>query len=56
MIAGAMAWMASQVLELLQWRGDTKTAEYLALMVPEELLEMTGSLLFLMAVLSRDRD
>lgn len=56
MVAGATAWVASQLLELLQWRDDTKTAEYLALMVPEELLEMTGSLLFLTALLSRRRD
>ena len=52
MVAGAVAWVSSQILELLQWQGDTKTPEYLAMMVPEELLEMMGSLLFLVAVLT----
>jgi len=59
LVGGAAAWGISQVLELFQWSGEELTmeeyeerlrdADYLRLMVPEEILEMVGSLLFLLA-------
>ncbi len=49
--AGSAAWFVAQVLEKVQWHGDVKAAHYDLMMVLEELLEMTGSLLFLIAVL-----
>jgi hypothetical protein len=52
LVGGAAAWVGSQAFELVQWQGDTKTPYYLMLVVPEELLEMTGSLLFLLALLT----
>ncbi|MBM7807374.1 hypothetical protein JOD57_003211 [Geodermatophilus bullaregiensis] len=42
-VAGAVAWGVAQVLEAVQWDGDVKRAGYTAMMVTEELLEMTGS-------------
>jgi hypothetical protein len=50
--AGALLWMVAQLLENLQWKdADDKAAHYTPMMVSEELLEMTGSLLFLLAAL-----
>lgn len=43
------AWAVSQVLELVQWRGDEQVGLYVPLMVIEELLEAVGSGLFLVA-------
>lgn len=56
--AGALCWVVSQVLELLQWSGDVqRPGIYVAMMIPEELLEMvgTGAFLVAMTVLISDR-
>lgn len=57
-----MAWFAAQVLELFEWRAGTREmtsaqyearlqeTAYLLMMVPEELLEMSGSLMFAYAL------
>jgi len=50
MVAGAAAWGAAQTLEALQWDGDERAAGYEPMMLTEELLEMTGSAFFLLAV------
>jgi hypothetical protein len=48
-VAGGVAWLAAQVLEDLQWSGDV--LEHEGMVVPEEVLEMVGSLLFALAAL-----
>jgi hypothetical protein len=48
-VAGAVAWLAAQVLENLQWSGDV--LEHEGMVVPEEVLELVGSLLFGLAAL-----
>ena len=49
---GAFAWGSSQLLEATQWgSGDEKIEGYNASMVTEELLEMIGSGLFLLALI-----
>lgn len=50
LVAGSAAWAVAQFLEKVQWHGDVQAAHYELMMVPEELLEMTGSLLFLAGV------
>jgi hypothetical protein len=59
-VAGAGCWTASQILEPLEWSGDRMTALGGELMVAEEVLEMIGSALFLLAILlflrARQRD
>lgn len=50
LVAGSAVWLVAQLLEKVQWHGDVKAAHYNLMMVPEELLEMTGSLLFLAAM------
>lgn len=50
MVAGATAWGAAQTLEALQWDGDERAAGYEPMMLTEELLEMTGSAFFLLAM------
>jgi hypothetical protein len=49
-LAGAVAWGASQVLEFAQWTGDVPRQGYVFMMVPEEVLEMSGSALWLLAL------
>ena len=50
-IGGAAGWLVSQLLEAAQWvEGDVKAESYDLLMVSEEVLEMTGSALFLLAL------
>lgn len=50
MLTGGAAWLASQILERIQWReGDVKVDGYALLMTIEEILEMAGSALFLLA-------
>ena len=51
MIGGAACWTIAQVFELLEWKGDVKQPHYNLMMVPEELLEMTGSALFMIGML-----
>jgi hypothetical protein len=48
-LAGAAAWFVSQVIESVQWDGDRLVYEWT--FVPEEMLEMTGSLLWGLALL-----
>jgi len=50
MALGGAAWLVAQILEKIQWDGDVKVDGYLALMFAEEILEMTGSALFLIAL------
>lgn len=52
MSVGAVCWAASQVLEKVEWDGPVRRSGYSVMMVAEELLEMTGSLLFVLAMLS----
>lgn len=48
-VAGAAAWVASQVFESVQYDDDVLVARWTVL--PEEGLEMVGSLLFVLALL-----
>lgn len=51
MIMGAFAWAVAQVLEATQWDGDdVKVGAYDQQMFIEEILEMSGSGLFLIAL------
>jgi hypothetical protein len=50
--AGAAAWALAQALELAQWDGAVRQEGYATLMVLEELGEMAGSLLLLVALLA----
>ncbi len=52
LVAACAAWGFAQILELIQWRGEVKIPEYVLLMVPEELGEATGSILFGLAGVS----
>jgi hypothetical protein len=56
LVLGTGAWGLSQVIEKIQWFGAFGTpnfpSTYARLMVTEELLEMAGSLLFLLACLT----
>jgi len=45
----ALAALAAQVLEAVQWDGDTTIPAYRALMVPEEILEPTAAALLVVA-------
>lgn len=49
-VGGAVAWVASQGIELVQWDGDVLVYPWLTF--PEETLEMTGSLLFALGLLA----
>lgn len=48
-IGGAAAWFVSQVIEQVQWDGDRLVHPWT--FIPEEMLEMTGSLLWGLAIL-----
>ena len=48
-VAGALAWLAGQALEAIQWSGSRFV--HPETVVPEEVLEMTGSGLFALAIL-----
>jgi hypothetical protein len=48
-LGGAAAWFVSQAIEALQWDGNRLIHEWT--IVPEEILEMTGSLLWGLALL-----
>lgn len=54
LLGGGAAWGVSQLLEKLEWGGggDVKLGHYTWKMVPEEMLEMLGSLLFLVSLLA----
>ena len=49
LLGGGLCWLVAQVLEALEWDGDVERPHYALYMVPEELLEMTGSTLLLLA-------
>jgi hypothetical protein len=49
-VAGGACWATSVVLEKLQWTDTGHGAHYVAMMIPEELLEATGSFLFAVAL------
>jgi hypothetical protein len=49
--AGAVAWGVSQVLEAVQWDGDVKQPGYDYMMFVEEVLEMLGTVGFIVALL-----
>lgn len=48
---GAACWAFAQLLEFAAWEGTTPVPSYDVMMVTEELSEMTGSLLFIVALL-----
>ena len=48
-VLGALAWLLGQALEAVQWSGDRFVRP--ETVVPEEVLEMTGSGLFALAIL-----
>jgi hypothetical protein len=50
LVAGAAAWFTAQVLEHVQW-DDADRLAHPWMVVPEEMLEMTGSMLFGLAFL-----
>jgi hypothetical protein len=53
MLGGAgLCWAIAATLEMLQWRGDRKVALYEIMMVPEEMLELAGVALLVLAALS----
>jgi hypothetical protein len=54
--ASGVAWLASQVLEELQWDGDDPVRGYVPMMVVEELLELIGSAFLLVAVLRAEQE
>lgn len=54
-VAGAAAWGAALVIEARQWDAQDQLRAAWSI-VPEETLEMTGSLLFLLAFLALARD
>jgi hypothetical protein len=47
-----LCWAIAATLELVQWRGDEKVGPYGLMMVPEELLELAGVALLILAALS----
>ena len=49
--AGTAAWVVSQVLELFEWHGAVKQPRYGYMMFAEEVLEMLGSVGFIVALL-----
>lgn len=50
-LTGTAAWAAAQLLEAIQWGDDGPRYGYPAMMVTEEVLEMTGSAALLLAFL-----
>jgi hypothetical protein len=52
LLVGAGCWGISQVLEALEWDGDVPQPGYHLMVPAEELLEMCGSALFLLAALA----
>ncbi|MEO5710802.1 MAG: hypothetical protein ABIQ59_13380 [Nocardioidaceae bacterium] len=48
-VAGGLAWVVAQLLEVIQWDGDVLVLP--ATIYPEELLEVTGSAVFALAAL-----
>lgn len=46
LVAGTICWAVAQILEYVQWDGDQEVTLYGLFMIPEEVLEMCGSILF----------
>jgi hypothetical protein len=51
-LAGGAMWFVAQILEKLEWNGDEHAQYYTALYVSEELLEIWGSALFAITLLT----
>jgi hypothetical protein len=51
-LVGGGMWFVAQVLEEFEWNGDEQASQYTALYLTEELLEIWGSALFAVAVLT----
>lgn len=49
--SGAACWVASQMLEVVEWQGNVKQAGYGYMMFTEEILEMLGTVGFIVALL-----
>jgi hypothetical protein len=54
--AGTAAWVVSQVLEVLEWHGSVQQPGYVYMMFAEEILEMFGSIGFVVALLELAED
>ncbi|MEX1296399.1 MAG: hypothetical protein AB1Z67_09540 [Candidatus Limnocylindrales bacterium] len=57
LLLATACWALAALLEYVQWRGDEQVDVYVLFMIPEELLELTGSSIFALAglrVLRRD--
>lgn len=51
LVAGTGAWAVAQLLEFLQWDSQSRRVDmFEPMMIVEELLEMTGSTLFLVGI------
>lgn len=51
LMASAGAWVLALVLEHRQWHGDTRRPGYEGMMVAEEVLEMSGSAVLVLALI-----
>ncbi len=51
LVAAAASWLIALVLEYLAWRGDEQIDGYALLMIPEELLELAGTSLCILAAI-----
>jgi hypothetical protein len=54
-LASGTCWVGAQLLEALQWEDDGPAPGYTWMMVTEETLEMAGSALLLLALLTASR-
>ena len=54
-LAAGASWVGAQLLEALQWEDDGPAPGYTWMMVTEETLEMVGSALLLLALLTASR-
>ena len=54
-LASGACWVGAQLLEALQWEDDGPAPGYAWMMVTEETLEMVGSALLLLALLTASR-
>jgi hypothetical protein len=51
LVAAGLCWGMALLLEALQWRGDVQVQGYELFMIPEELLELSGTSLLILAAL-----
>lgn len=52
LVVGSLCWAATIPLELAEWRGSEQARFYELMMVPEELLELAGSILIGLAAIT----